>query len=174
VRIQKAGPDAFARRLPEIIELYAAEYRLAPEAAREREEIMRRHLGRRRFAACLALEGEDLAGFAYGYAGGPGEYWYDLVYQAMPPLMRAAWLGAHFEFVELLVAPAHRGRGLGAELHDLLLDGRPEPVALLTVRAGNALALGLYRKRGWQVLLDDFRFGPGGERFFVMGKRLPV
>jgi len=172
VRIQKATPDAFAQWLPEVIRLYAAEYRLSSEAAREREAIMRRHLGRRRFAAYLALEGEELAGFAYGYAGGPGEYWYELVYQAMPPAMRAEWLAEHFEFVELLVAPAYRGRGLGGELHDRLLEGRPEPVALLTVRAENAPALGLYRKRGWQVLLDDFRFSPGGERFYVMGKRL--
>ena len=174
MRIQKADPDAFARRLPEIIRLYAAEYRLSPEAAREREEIMRRHLGRRRFAAYLALEGDALMGFAYGYAGGPGEYWYDLVYQAMPPAMRAEWLAEHFEFVELLVAPGARGQGLGARLHDRLLEGRPEPVALLTVRAGNAPALSLYRKRGWEVLLGDFRFSPGGERFFVMGKRLSV
>ncbi len=172
MRIVEAGPEAFARRLPEIIRLYAAEYRLSPEAAREREEIMRRHLGRRRFTAYLALEGDALIGFAYGYAGGPGEYWYDLVYQAMPPAMRAEWLGVHFEFVELLVAPEARGQGLGGRLHDRLLEGRPEPVALLTVRAKNGPALQLYRKRGWQVLLDDFRFSPGGERFYVMGKRL--
>jgi len=126
VRVVAADPDAFARRLPEAIRLYAAEYRLAPEAARDREKIMRRHLGRRRFAAHLALEGEDLVGFAYGYAGGPGEYWYDLVHEAMPPAMRAE----------------------------------------------NAPALGLYRRRGWRVLLDDIRFSPGGERFLVMGKRL--
>ena len=172
MRIQKATPDVSAQRLPEVIRLYAAEYRLSPEAAREREAIMRRHLGRRRFAAYLALEGDALMGFSYGYAGGPGEYWYDLVYQAMPPAMRAEWLAEHFEFVELLVAPEARGRGLGGELHDRLLEGRPEPVALLTVRTGNASALGLYRKRGWEVLLDDFCFSPGGERFFVMGKRL--
>jgi len=172
VRIQKASPDTFARRLPEVIRLYTDEYRLSPAAAREREAIMLRHIGRRRFVAFLALDGDDLLGFTYGYAGGPGEYWYDLVYEAMPPAMREAWLGEHFEFVELLVAPEARGRGLGGRLHDSLLEGRPEPVALLTVRAENALALGLYRKRGWEVLLDDFRFSRGGERFYVMGKRL--
>jgi len=172
VRIVESGPDAFALRLPEILRLYAAEYRLAPQAARERETIMRRHLGRRRFKALFALEGNDLLGFAYGYAGGPGEYWYDLVHRAMPPPMRAEWMGEHFEFVELLVAPAARGQGIGSALHDRLLAGRPEPVALLTVRANNTPALALYRARGWRILLEDFRFAPGGDRFFVMGKRL--
>ena len=172
MRIVQAGPDAFALRLPEILRLYVAEYRLGPEAARERAAIMRRHLGRKRFVAFFALEGDNLLGFAYGYAGGPGEYWYDLVHRAMPPPMRAEWMGEPFEFVELLVAPAARGRGIGGRLHDRLLAGRPEPVALLTVRADNAPALALYRARGWRVLIEDFRFAPGGERFFVMGKRL--
>ncbi len=126
---------------------------------------MPRHLGRRRFSAFLAPEGGDLLGFACGYAGGPGEYRYDLVHRAMPPPLQKAWLEEHFEFVELLVAPAYRGRGLGGRLHDRVLAGRPEPVALLTVRAENVLARRLYKKRGWQVLLDDFRFSQDGERF---------
>lgn len=41
----------------------------------------------------------------------------------------------------------------------------PEPVAFLTVRANNALAL--YRGRGWWVLPGDTRLTPEGARLPV-------
>ena len=138
-----------------------------------REEIMRRHFSRWGYRGLIAVAADRLVGFAYDYTGGPGQYWYDKVWAAMTLQQRAKWLAPeHFEFVELAVHPTWQRRGNGSRLHDLLLQGRPEPVAVLTMRADNEVALRLYRKRGWEVVLDNFRFVDGGAPYLVMGKRL--
>ncbi len=173
VVIQEVSREEILQWLPAILDIYAQVHGLDARAIAEREEIMRRHFGRRGYQGFIAVDGKRLVGFSYGYTGDPGQYWYDKVWTAMTPEQRSAWMEPeHFEFVELAVHPGWQGQGIGGRLHDLLLEGRPEPVALLTVRADNAPALRLYRKRGWQVVLDDFRFSPGGEKFLVMGKRL--
>ena len=173
VAIQEVSREEILRWLPAMLDIYALVHGLHARAIAEREEIMRRHFGRRGYQGFIAVDGNRLAGFSYGYTGDPGQYWYDKVWAAMTPEQRAEWLEPeHFEFVELAVHPHYQRRGIGLKLHDLLLENRPEPVALLTVRADNAPALALYRKRGWMVVLDDFHFAPGGARYLVMGKPL--
>ena len=173
VRIVEVSPDKMIERLSEILEIYAIVHGLGERAIKERDEIMRRHFRRRGFRGFIAIDGDRLVGFSYGYTGEPGQYWYDRVWAAMNPEQRKEWMEPeHFEFVELAVHPEYQGRGIGGRLHDLLLEDRPEPVALLTVRADNEPAISLYRKRGWVVVLDDFRFSPDGVRFFVIGKIL--
>ncbi len=173
VKILDVSREEILRWLPAILDIYAQVHGLDAQARAAREEIMRRHFGRRGYRGLIALDRGRLVGFAYGYTGDPGQYWYDKVWAAMTPQQRAQWLEPeHFEFVELAVHPQWQGQGIGGRLHDLLLEGRPELVALLTVRADNAPALHLYRSRGWEVVLDDFHFAPGGEQYLVMGKWL--
>ena len=173
VKIVEVSRDEIAGRLPEVLDIYALVHGLNAQSIAEREEIMRRHFKRRGYRGFIAVDEERLVGFAYGYTGDPGQYWYDKVWAAMTPEQRKAWMELeHFEFVELAVHPEYQRRGIGGRLHDLLLKGRPESIALLTVRADNSPALSLYRKRGWVVVLNDFRFVPDGPRYFVMGKRL--
>ena len=159
--------------LPAILDLYGRVHGLDAAALAAREEIMLRHFARRGYRGLIAAAGDALVGFAYGYTGDPGQYWYDKVHAAMPPALRRAWLEReHFEFVELAVEPGWQRRGIGGRLHDELLRDRPEPVALLTVRADNTPAQRLYLGRGWQVLLDAFTFAPGAAPYWVMGRRL--
>lgn len=61
------------------------------------------------------------------------------------------------ELEAILVAPAHRGRGLAAELlHGVIAQARDwgSERLLLEVRAGNAPAIALYRRAG---LVEDGR-----------------
>ncbi len=173
MRIVEATPRIMGEHLPSILRIYARAHGLGPAAIEQRREIMLRHFRRRGYGGLLAMKGDTLLGFAYGYTGGPGQYWYDLVHDAMTPDLRRDWLEKeHFEFVELAVAEDYRRRGVGEKLHDTLLHSRREPVALLTVRMDNTPALNLYLKKGWRVLLEDFRFSPDGLPFYVMGKIL--
>lgn len=173
VEIIQASREAILSWLPAILDIYAQVHQLDAQAVAMREEIMRRHFHRRGYEGLVAVQDQRLVGFAYGYTGDPGQYWYDKVWAAMTPQQRSEWMEPeHFEFVELAVHPQGQRQGIGAQLHDRLLANRPESVALLTVRADNQPALSLYCKRGWQVVLDDFHFDPAGVRFFVMGKRL--
>lgn len=65
-----------------------------------------------------------------------------------------------FEFVELAVDPAWQGMGIGSALHDGILTGVPESIAVLSTRAGPFPARHLYDGRGWTEVIGDFRFSP--------------
>ncbi len=137
-------------------------------------EILPRHTAREgfRFLAARAENGR-LAGFAYGYRGGPGQWWHDHVAAALGPDGTRRWLPpGHFELVELQVRPEIRRRGLGGRLHDELLGGFDAPTAVLSTEQDNEAARALYSGRGWQVIVEELSFGDDYPPFVVMGKDL--
>ena len=145
-----------------------------PEVSDERfAEILPRHARRRGFRFLAArTEDSELAGFAYGYLGGPGEWWHDHVSAALGPELERRWLSpGHFEFAELQVRPGLRRRGLGGRLHDALLSGLTSPTAVLSTQRDNTAAIRLYEGRGWRVILDEIDFGDPSP-FLVMGRDL--
>lgn len=144
-----------------------------PATRRDRlDEIFPRHATREGFRAVVVREGDHLLGLAYGYLGGSGQWWYDRVAAAMTPEQRAKWLPpGHFELAELMVNPRARRRGLGAALHDAILEGPPGPTAVLSTQPDNEAALALYRGRGWEVVVDSIDLA-APVRYLVMGKQL--
>jgi ribosomal-protein-alanine N-acetyltransferase len=74
------------------------------------------------------------------------------------------------------VAAARQGEGLGALLLDALLAeaDRRSPVVLLEVRAGNEVAQGLYRRRGFaEVGRRRGYYQPSGADAVVMRRERP-
>jgi ribosomal protein S18 acetylase RimI-like enzyme len=135
------------------------------------DEILPRHMSREGFRF-VAEEDENghLAGIAYGYLGGPGQWWHDIVAREMTAEQRARWLApGHFEFVELAVRPDRRRRGLGAMLHDELLEPHDRQPAVLSTQVSNVPARSLYLARGWSVVVPEIDFGTG-EPYCVMGR----
>ena len=137
-------------------------------------DIVARHAARDGFTFLTARNDGRLAGFTYGYRGGPGEWWHDIVHAALDEAERARWLPrGHFELVELHVRPDDRGRGLGGLLHDELLSRQTTSrTAVLSTQVDNEAALALYAGRGWQVLLPRLDFG-SGRLFSILGRDLP-
>jgi ribosomal protein S18 acetylase RimI-like enzyme len=167
-----SADEVLGPRRAEIEELWR---RVFPDATDERfAEILPRHARRNGFRFLAARdEAGELVGFAYGYAGGPGEWWHDHVAAALNPEQRARWLvPGHFEFVELQVAPEREGEGIGGRLHDALLAEVTGPTALLSTECSNDRARGFYGRRGWQTLVDEISFGEGYPPFVVLGRRL--
>lgn len=164
---EQLGPAEFLALREEVRELW-------PEASRQRiDEILPLHAERDGFRAVIG-RGPDgtLAGFAYGYRGGSGQWWHDLVAAALGADGSTRWLSpGHFEFVELHVRPDLWGRGIGGRLHDALLAPEPGP-AVLSTQQDNHRALGLYRRRGWEVIVPEIDFGAGYPPFCVLGKDL--
>ena len=127
---EEIGPAAFLVLGMEVRDLW-------PEASRQRiDDILPRHAERDGFRAVIERTGVGaLAGFAYGYRGAPGQWWHDLVADALGPDGAARWLApGHFELVELHVHAALWGRGIGGRLHDALLAPEAGPAVLSTQR----------------------------------------
>ncbi|HZC07401.1 MAG TPA: GNAT family N-acetyltransferase [Ktedonobacterales bacterium] len=92
----------------------------------------------------VALHGGALAGFGFGTRSLPDAWWHDRVTAqvgAEHPALYDAWV-----LVDLAVAPAHRGKGLGGALMETLLAAQPCPRALLSTEVGNATARRLYER----------------------------
>jgi ribosomal protein S18 acetylase RimI-like enzyme len=163
--IEEVGAAAFLALRHEIRDLW-------PEASRERiDDILPRHAERDGFRAVIDRGSMGaLAGFAYGYRGGPGQWWHDLVAAALGAEATGRWLPpGHFEFVELHVRSDLWGRGIGGRLHDALLAPEPGP-AVLSTQQDNGRALALYGRRGWRVIVPEIDFGAGYPPFCVLGK----
>ena len=100
------------------------------------------------------FENGTCVGFAYGYTGRRGQWWTDQVAARAPADVVERWLDGHFEFVELAVDPAVQRHGHGAALHDALLTGIPNARALLTTYRDARPAPRLYRRLGWELLVE--------------------
>jgi ribosomal protein S18 acetylase RimI-like enzyme len=133
-----------------------------------------RHAERDAFRFGAALGADDaVAGFAYGYTGGRGQWWTDRVSAALGEDGRAGWLEPpHYEVVELHVRPEDQRSGLGTRLLDALLEGLPHARALLSTQVDNDKARPFYEKHGWELVVPELSFGPGYVPFCVYGKRL--
>lgn len=137
------------------------------------EAVIQRHVQREGFCGFWAAgPAAEVLGFGYGYTGGPGQWWYEIVTAGMQPALVSEWFSDYFEFVELAVAPQHQGRGIGGRLHDALLACTARPLALLTTADSDTPALRLYKNRGWRTLRECLIFPGDTLPRLVMGKRL--
>lgn len=178
VSIEPVPPATLLAELrPQVVEVWATAHEL-PRASPTRSEFARTRLQRHaargdfRFLGAFAPGGE-LVGFAYGYTGAPGQWWYDRVARVLDPEARARWLEpGHFELTELAVRPDCQDTGIGSRLHDQVLQGLPHSRALLSALADNARVVAFYRHRGWEVVLDRLRFESGRPQFAILGRIL--
>lgn len=146
------GADAARAHASDVFAVYDAVFGDRPDEQQWRVEMYDRHCARVGFRLSVALDGDRLTGFAWGYVGQRGQYWSDLVVEALPKNVTDTWVGGHFEVVELAVLPQARGRGIGGCLHDLLLEGVSPSRALLSTDNDDSAAVQLYTKRGWRRL----------------------
>ena len=181
--------------------VYAAAMNPPEEQLPGRHTIMERHAGYAAFRAIAAIvrpaggeqaDGEqagggqadggpmagELVGFAYGFHGGGGQWWHDVVSRTTASILgtRAAhdWFGDSLEIAEVHVLPSYQGRGTGLAMMLRLTAGRPERAAVLSTMDANTRARRLYRGLGFTDLLTGFTF-PGTELpYAIMGAPLPL
>jgi ribosomal protein S18 acetylase RimI-like enzyme len=194
--------NQFLANLEACAGVYAAAMNPPEEQLPGRHTIMERHAGYAAFRAIVAIarpadgttgdgtaaadraaaDGEPITGqvvgFAYGFHGGGGQWWHDLVSRTTTVVLgsRAAndWFGDSLEIAEVHVLPGHQGRGTGLAMMLRLTAGRPEPVAVLSTMDSDTKARRLYRGLGFTDLLTAFTF-PGTEMpYAIMGAPLPL
>jgi ribosomal protein S18 acetylase RimI-like enzyme len=193
--------NQFLANLEACAGVYAAAMNPPEEQLPGRHTIMERHAGYAAFRAIAAIVrpvggapaggnphgGEqagsepmtgELVGFAYGFHGGGGQWWHDLVSRTTASILgtRAAhdWFGDSLEIAEVHVLPSHQGRGTGLAMMLRLTAGRPERAAVLSTMDADTRARRLYRGLGFTDLLTSFTF-PGTELpYAIMGAPLPL
>lgn len=178
MRLVPWQPDDLARRLDDVIAVYGEAMGYRAELLEARRGYIATHLRRPGFRAVATLTTDGhVAGFGYGYASAPGQWWHDQVRGALDEEARETWLADCFEVVELHVRPAAQGHGLGERQLRALLTMANGATALLSTPEADeerSRAWRLYRRFGFVDLLRDFRF-PGDERAFaVLGRHLPL
>lgn len=180
-QLVQLGPGDLADRLNEALQVYVAAMGYPPSTARHRRALWLDHVRRPGWRAVGWLDAAGtLLGIAYGYAGGPGQWWFEEVHRglrATTPENRD-WLSDYFELTELHVRPDAQGAGLGEGLLRALLAGTDRPRVLLSTPEYGPNPPGrawqLYRRFGFRDVLRQHRFTGDSRLFAVLGRELPL
>jgi ribosomal protein S18 acetylase RimI-like enzyme len=164
VDVQLHGPQTAAEFADRVWPCYQAVFGDFDDRETWRDSLFARHAARPGYRLAVAMAGDAVVGFAWGYIGQAGQYWTDLVCDTLPIDVTSEWVGGHFEFVELAVLPAYRRLGLGLRLHDALLAGITQRCLLSTADDPADPAVRLYLRQGWH------RLGVLSPGFQVMGR----
>jgi GNAT superfamily N-acetyltransferase len=160
--------------------IYADAMQADPALLPGRRELMRRHAGYPAFRALQARAGASgqVVGFAYGFHGRGGQWWYDAVWNA---LVRAVgigrtndWLANCLEVAEVHVHQPYQRAGIGTSMLTTLTGGRSERTAVLSTPDRDTTARRLYRRLGFAELLTGYSFPGGSPPYVVMGAELPL
>ena len=177
-RVEVLGADEFARHVKVAAHIYGAAMQRSAEMVVQRCEIMHSHLTRRGFLAVIVpAEDDNEAGaepvaFGYGYLGRRGEWWHDIVVDALGPELSERWMAEAFELAELHVLPEHQGHGLGRRILDEVIRNARGRTMVLSTHDLESPARRLYRSVGFVDLLGGFVFPGSREVYAVMGKDL--
>jgi ribosomal protein S18 acetylase RimI-like enzyme len=201
LELRELGAGEFLANLDACTRVYAAamdppEYQLPG-----RHSIMERHAGYAAFRAIAVIQAAGtgstgnepawtgparngpagngpLIAFAYGFHGEAGQWWHDLVSQAVTSVRgretAADWLTDSFEIAEVHVLPGHQGQGTGQAMMLRLTAGRPERTAVLSTMDADTRARRLYRRLGFTDLIAGFAFAGTEDPYAIMGAALPL
>jgi ribosomal protein S18 acetylase RimI-like enzyme len=150
---------------PELLELRTEVRSEAPvlpddeaEGLRPRLKVQFRQPG---FALAEARHGGYLVGYAAGWPLRPSSAWWRNLTTALPAEVTTEHPGRTFALADLLVRASWRRQGIGADLHRLILAGRPEERATITVRPAATAAQRAFRSWGWDKVARTRGPGPG-------------
>ncbi|MFZ3470285.1 GNAT family N-acetyltransferase [Streptomyces sp. 4.24] len=117
------------------------------------------------FACVIAYDGDVPVGFTYGAPATAGREWWQGHLDTQPEDP------ATFSVSELMVRPKWRKTGLGPRLHDALLAGRPESLAVLTVDTKRPRLQAMYEGWGYRKIGENQPF-PDSPVYAVMLNKL--
>ncbi|MBD8507750.1 GNAT family N-acetyltransferase [Hoyosella sp. G463] len=184
-------PAQMRERLHEALTIYVRAMGYPASVARRRAPMWAEHALRPgwRAAAVLAPHGKQdhdprhgtLIGIAYGYTGSRQQWWYEQVHRGLSrahgSVAAEEMLADYFELTELHIHPSAQGHGPGDALLGQLLAGCDASRVLLStpeVGGESNRAWRLYRRRGFEDVLREFRFDGDPRAFAVLGRALPL
>jgi ribosomal protein S18 acetylase RimI-like enzyme len=170
IKVEAIDPAGFRRLAQQAASIYGAAMQRPPEVVVQRRDIINAHVTYRGFLAAGGFgDDAELVGFGYGYQGFSGQWWHDIVADALGREAARRWLRDGFELAELHVHPDHQGRGLGRQLLIDVLSRTDAKHAVLSTPDLESPARLLYRSFGFRDLRCDFRFPGSPEAYAIMG-----
>ena len=178
-RLVELAERDLADRLGEALHIYVSAMGYPPSTARQRRPLWLDHVRRPGWRAVGWIDPSGpLLGIAYGYTGGPGQWWYEEVRRGVHARPGATLPDDYFELTELHVRPDVQGSGLGEGLLRALLHGVPSGHVLLSTPEHGPRPPGrawrLYRRLGFRDVLRDHLFTGDSRPFAVLGRALPL
>ena len=173
----------FLSQLDTYLAIYADAMDADPSLLPSRRELMRRHAACPEFRALATREPDasghgHVVGFAYGFHGQGGQWWYDAVWNALARSVgvgtAATWLADCLEIAEVHVYKRYQRAGIGTRMLMTLTSGRAERTAVLSTPDRDTTARRLYRRLGFSELLTGYNFPGGSPPYVVMGAELPL
>jgi ribosomal protein S18 acetylase RimI-like enzyme len=143
----------------------------AAAAFAERFRVQRRQPG---YVLAEARSGEYLIGYASGMPLRPSTSWWRNLTTRLPEEITTEHPGRTFALVDLVVRPAWRRQHIAETLHGLILAGRPEERATLTVPPAAAAAQNAFQKWGWRKVARTRDPGSGAPVSDVLVTALPA
>ncbi len=137
----------------------------------DRFRVQRRQPG---FVLVAARRGGFVIGWACGMPLRPSTSWWRDLTSPLPAELTAEHQGRTFALTELLVRASWRRQGIARTMHDLILGGRPEERATLTVLPAAVPAQNAFRAWGWRKVARTREPGPGALVYDVLIRPLPV
>lgn len=127
------------------------------------------------FRGAVLLDADDrVQGFTFGADWTSDNWWCEAVERELGSRAER-WTAHCFHLIELAVRREHRGKGHGAALYDALVEALPHRTAILsTNRLGPVAAATLYARRGWKLLLEEWRHCQDCDSVQVLGLSEPA
>jgi GNAT superfamily N-acetyltransferase len=133
-------------------EVYAdPPYRGADDAGQFAARL-RTHMRQPGFVLAEARHGDYLVGYAYGMPLRTSTSWWRDLTTPLPADATAEHPGRTFALMEMAVRAPWRRQGIAGSLHDLVLSGRSEERATLTVLPAAAAAQNAFQTWGWRKI----------------------
>jgi GNAT superfamily N-acetyltransferase len=162
---------------PELQALHAEVYADPPYRDTGADDYARRLRVQRRqpgFVLAEARSGGYLVGYAAGMPLRPSTSWWRALTTPLPDDETAEHPGRTFALTDLLVRASWRRQGIGQTLHDLILGGRAEERATLTVLPAAAPAQSAFQSWGWRKIARTRDSRPGWPVSDVLVTSLPA
>jgi GNAT superfamily N-acetyltransferase len=100
-------------------------------------------------------------GFAVGHDTVAREEWLRHVMTATRGTPVHDWLPDAWYLADIAVLPEMQGRGVGRQMHDVLMDLTVDRRRMLVTYHGDHPAKRFYRRLGWVELVPDLEYVPG-------------
>jgi GNAT superfamily N-acetyltransferase len=126
------------------------------------------------FVLAEARHGGYLVGYTSGMPLRSSTSWWENLTTPLPAEVTTEHAGRTFALAELLVRAPWRRQGIAGSLHNLILAGRREERATLTVSPRAAAAQNAFRKWGWRKIARTRGPGPDAPMLDILVTDLPA